>query len=70
MYGNKNHAGFIDGKCKVGGVVKREKRQKKIEKAAVVPVFFSHFALILIYSLHSHAVKFLIKKARKTSLDR
>ena len=35
VYGNKNHAGFIDGKCKGVGVGKRENRQKKIEKAVL-----------------------------------
>ena len=57
MYGNKNHAGFIDGKCKVGGggVGKREKRQKKIEKAVLCS---------------SCLFQIFDKKARKMSLDR
>ena len=44
-----------------------EKRKKtKIEKAVLCSsCFFSHFALIPMYSLHSHAVKFLIKKLER-----
>ena len=68
VYGNKNHAGFIDGKCKGVGVGKRENRQKKIEKA--VPVFF------LSLCAHSYVLASLAccqifdKKGRKMSLDR